>query len=134
MTTAQATATEIKKSMYDTFVLCDDMRTNVEKGMEDFFYACNVLANAYNLSPQGDYEISYNWSYSLLEDTDTEWNHLVYGYNKGLVKDVELRQWMFPNEDLEQSQKVLAEIAENQPKIEDILGTKNEEEQNKMEE
>lgn len=129
VTTAQATATEIKKSMYDTFVLCDDMRTNVEKGMEDFFYACNVLANAFNLSPQGDYEISYNWSYSLLEDTDTEWNHLVYGYNKGLVKDVELRQWMFPNEDIEQSQKVLAEISENQPKIEDILGRQNEEQE-----
>lgn len=129
VSTQNATATEIKKSMYDTFVLCDDMRTNVEKGLEDFFYACNVLANAFNLSPQGDYEISYSWSYSLLEDTDTEWNHLVYGYNQGLVKDVELRQWMFPNEDIEQSQKVLDEIAQNQPKIEDILGRQNEEQE-----
>ena len=46
----QATATEIKRSMYDTFTICDDMRSNIEKGMDDFFYACNVLANAYNLS------------------------------------------------------------------------------------
>ena len=29
--TTQATATEIKRSMYDTFTICDDMRTNIEK-------------------------------------------------------------------------------------------------------
>ena len=46
--TRQATATEIKRSMYDTFTICDDMRTNIEKGLDDFFYACNVLANAFN--------------------------------------------------------------------------------------
>ena len=35
----QATATEIKRSMYDTFTICDDMRSNVEKGLQDFFYS-----------------------------------------------------------------------------------------------
>ena len=33
----QATATEIKRSMYDTFTLCSDMQRNIEKGMDDFF-------------------------------------------------------------------------------------------------
>ena len=129
-----ATATEIKKSMYDTFTLCDDMRTNIEKGMEDFFYACNVLANAYNLSPQGEYEISYNWSYSLLEDTDSEWSHLTYGLNKGIVKEVEIRQWLYPEEDIEQSQKVIDEIKEEQPTTEDLLGIKNENNEDKKQE
>ena len=125
--TANATATEIKHAMYDTFTLCDDMRSNVEKGMEDFFYACNVLANAYNLSPMGEYELSFDWSYSLLEDTQTEWNQLTYGQNKGVVKDVELRQWLFPDETLEESQKAIDEIKESQPSVDDLLGTRNEE-------
>ena len=125
--TQQATATEIKRSMYDTFVLCDDMRSNIEKGMEDFFYACNVLANAFNLSPQGEYNISFDWSYSLLEDTDSEWSHLTYGQSKGIVRDVELRQWIFPDETLEESQKAIDEIKESQPSVEELLGTKNEE-------
>lgn len=128
VTTQQATATEIKRSMYDTFTLCDDMRTNVEKGMEDFFYACNVLANAYNLSPQGDYEVSFDWSYSLLEDTATEWAQLTYGQSKGIVKDVEVRQWLFPDETIEESQKAIDEIKESQPSVEDLLGTRGEEE------
>lgn len=122
-----ATATEIRRSMYDTFTICDDVRSSVEKGMDDFFYACNVLANAYNLSPQGDYEISFDWSYSLLEDPDSEWTHLIYGENKGIVRKEELRQWIYPDETLEESKKAIEEIKEENPSVEDLLGTKNEE-------
>ena len=123
----QATATEIKRAMYDTFTICDDMRTSIEKGMEDFFYACNVLANAFNLSPQGEYEVSFDWSYSLLEDTATEWSQLTYGLTKGVVKEVEVRQWLFPDETLEESQKAIDEIKEEQPNVDDLLGTRNNE-------
>jgi len=123
----QATATEIKRSMYDTFTICDDMRSNIEKGMEDFFYACNVLANAYNLSPQGEYEVNFDWSYSLLEDTQTEWSQLTYAQNKGVVSKVELRQWLKPDETLEESEKAIKEIEEQEPNVDDLLGTRNEE-------
>lgn len=122
--TQQATATEIKRSMYDSFVICDDMRSNIEKGLDDFFYACNVLANAFNLSPQGDYEVSFDWSYSLLEDTATEWSQLTYAENKGIVSKVELRQWLFPDEELEESKKAIEEIEESQPSVDDLLGTR----------
>jgi hypothetical protein len=112
--------------MYDTFTICDDMRSNIEKGLEDFFYACNVLANAYNLSPQGEYELSFEWSYSLLEDTQAEWNQLTWANNKGIIDDVEIRQWLKPDEELEESQKAIEEIRKNQPSIDDLLGTKTE--------
>ena len=125
--TNNATATEIKRSMYDTFTICDDMRSNIEKGMDDFFYACNVLANAFNLSPQGDYEVSFDWSYSLLEDTQQEWQQLTWAENKGIVSKVELRQWLKPDETLEESQKAIEEIEESQPSVEDLLGTRSEE-------
>ena len=58
--TANATATEIKRSMYDTFTIVDDMRSNIEKAIEDFLYSANVLANAYNLTPQGEYELDFD--------------------------------------------------------------------------
>lgn len=123
----QATATEIKRSMYDTFTICDDMRSNVEKGLEDFFYACNVLANAFNLSPQGEYELNFDWSYSLLEDTASEWSQLTYAQNKGIVSKVELRQWLKPDETLEESEKAIKEIEESEPTVDDLLGTRGEE-------
>ena len=127
MQTQNATATEIKRSMYDTFNIVDDMRSNVEKGLEDFFYACNVLANAYNLSPMGDYELSFDWSYSLLEDTQAEWNQLTLAESKGIVSKVEVRQWLKPDETLEESQKAIQEIEEQEPSVNDLLGTRNEE-------
>ena len=123
-----ATATEIKRSMYDTFTICDDMRSNIEKGLEDFFYACNVLANAYNLSAQGEYTLDFDWSYSLLEDTSTEWSQLTYAQNKGVVSKVELRQWLKPDETLEESEKAIKEIEEQEPSVDDLLGTRNNEE------
>ena len=122
--TQNATATEIKHSMYDTFTICDDMRSNIEKGLEDFFYSCNVLANAYNLSPQGKYNLSFDWSYSLLEDTQTEWSQLTWGKNNGIVKEVEIRQWLYPDETIEESQKVIDEIKANEPSYEEMLGNK----------
>jgi A118 family predicted phage portal protein len=125
--TSQATATEIKRSMYDTFTICDDMRSSVEKGLEDFFYACNVLANAYNLSPIGEYNLSFEWSYSLLEDTQQEWSQLIYAQNQGIVSKVELRQWLKPDETLEESEKAIQDIEASEPSIEQMLGNNKEE-------
>ena len=125
--TQNATATEIKQSMYDTFTIVDDMRSNIEKGLEDFFYACNILANAYNLSPQGEYNVSYEWSYALLQDTQQEFNNLLIGMDKGVIAKEEIRQWIKPDETIEESEKAIKEIEEKQPNIKDILGTNDEE-------
>ena len=125
--TANATATEIKRSMYDTFTIVDDMRSNIEKAMDDFFYACNVLANAYNLSPQGEYELAFDWSYSLLEDTQQEFSQMIQAESKGIVSKVEIRQWLNPDETLEEAEEKIKEIEESNPDIKQLLGTNNEE-------
>ena len=132
VTSSNATATEVKRAMYDTFTICDDMRSNIEKGLEDFFYACNVLANTFNLSAQGEYTIDYDWSYSLLEDTQTEWSQLTYGNQIGVIGEVELRQWMKPEESLEESKKAIEEIRkekleQQEQEIGNVLNKKEEE-------
>ena len=125
--TQNATATEIKRSMYDTFTIVDDMRNNIEKAMDDFFYACNVLANAYNLSPQGEYELKFDWSYSLLEDPQQEFSQMMQAESKGIVSKVEIRQWLNPDETLEEAEKQIKDIEKSNPNIKDLLGTNNEE-------
>ena len=124
--TANATATEIKRSMYDTFTIVDDMRSNIEKGIEDFLYSANVLANAYNLTPQGDYEVSFDWDYSLLEDSQETFGQLITAQAKGIISEVEIRQWLKPDETLEDSQKAIDEIRATNPTVEDMFGTINE--------
>lgn len=125
--TANATATEIKRAMYDTFTIVDDMRANIEKGLEDFFYACEVLANAFNITPGGTYEIAYNWSYGLIEDSSEEYMQLVQGLAQGVIDKVELRQWLKPTETVEEAQAKIEEIKASNPSIDDLLGTNNEE-------
>lgn len=119
--TANATATEIKRSMYDTFTIVDDMRSNIEKGIEDFLYSANVLANAYNLTPQGDYEVSFDWDYSLLEDSQETFSQLITAQSKGIISEVEIRQWLKPDETLEDSQKAIEEIKASEPTVDDLI-------------
>lgn len=126
--TANATATEIKRSMYDTYTIVDDMRANIEKGIEDFLYSANVLANAYNLTPQGDYEVSFDWDYSLLEDSQETFSQLITAQAKGIVSNVEVRQWLKPDETLEDSQKAIEEIKASEPTINDLIPNNAEEE------
>ena len=123
--TANATATEIKRSMYDTFTIVDDMRSNIEKGIEDFLYSANVLANAYNLTPQGEYEVSFDWDYSLLEDSQEAFSQLITAQSKGIVSEVEVRQWLKPDETLEDSQKAIEEIKASEPSVEQIMANNN---------
>jgi len=124
--TQNATATEIKRAMYDTFTIVDDMRSNIEKALEDFLYSANVLANAYNLSPQGEYELSFDWDYSLLEDSGETFGQLMTGLSKGIVSEVEVRQWMKPSESLEEAQKAIEEIKASQPKVTELIGNEPE--------
>ena len=120
--TQNATATEIKKALYDTFVIVDNMRTNIEKTIEELMYACNVLANAYKLSPQGEYQVVYDWSYELLENSQETFNQLQSGESKGVIKKVELRQYLKPNETIEEAQKAIEEIEKSNPSTKDLLG------------
>lgn len=125
--TANATATEIKRSMFDSYTIVDDMRSNIEKGIEDFLYSANVLANAYNLTPQGDYEVSFDWDYSLLEDSQETFSQLITAQSKGIISEVEVRQWLKPDETLEDSQKAIEEIKASEPTVEDLIPNNAEE-------
>lgn len=120
--TSNATATEIKKMLKDTFDLVDDIRDSLEDGINDFINACNILANYYNLSPQGEYEVLYDWSYDLLEDPASTFNQLLQSHSKGAIKTAELRQFLKPSETLEESQLVVDEIKEQSPTTKDLLG------------
>lgn len=113
---------ETRRALYDTFSMVDDIRTALEEGLEDFLYACDILSNYYNLSPMGKYNLVTDWSYSFIEDDTATWNQLVQGKNQGVVSKVELRQFIRPDETLEEAQKVIEEIEASEPTTKDLLG------------
>lgn len=112
---------ETRRAMQDTASIIDAMRKNIEKGIEDFLYSANVLANAYNLTPQGEYKVEYDWSYYFIESTMDTWNQLLTGFNNGVVSKEELRAFIYPSETDEAREKVLNQIKEEEPSVEKIL-------------
>ena len=116
-----ATATEIKAANHDTFTIVQDMRTAVEDAMDALVYAMDVLANAWNLSPMGEYELSYDWSYAMVESTQETFNQLLASVTADAVEAAELRQFSFPDESLEEARERVAEIKQQKKDLSALL-------------
>ena len=114
---------EVRRSIYDTMSIVKNMRDNVVVGLNDFLYSCDVLANYYSLSPMGDYELKVNWDNSLVENYNDTINNYNIGIDKGYVSKAEARNFLMEGETLEESEEAVAKIKENNPTVQDILGT-----------
>lgn len=114
---------EARRANQDTFAIIDDIRDSLEDGLKDFLYACDVLANYFGLGPQGEYELSTDWSYTMLEDSTQEFSQLCQGESRGVIRRAELRQYLKPNETIEEAQAVIDEIKKESPKTQDLLGS-----------
>lgn len=110
--TAAATATEIRRAMYDTFCFCDDIHKNFQQYFDDLIYGCEVLINFYGLAPYADYNVSYSWSYALIEDSLQTFSQLMQAESIGAERTAEIRRFNHPDESLEEAQAVIDEIAE----------------------
>ena len=124
--TQDATATAIKKALYDTFTIVADTRTAFEKGMNDLLEGINILANYYNITPIGEYQVNYDWSYDLLESTEETFAQLTQGQSLGVVKEEEIRQFIFPDETIDEAKKAIKDIKANNPDVGSMLSNINE--------
>lgn len=86
--TVDKTATEIKSSKQRSYATVSKMQENLQKALENLIYAMDVLATLYNLAPQGNYEVSFNWDDSLIVDTEREQTLQMQEVNVGLRSKV----------------------------------------------
>lgn len=122
MTTHGATATEIRRSMNATFCLTDDMRKEYVKYFDNLIYSVNVLCNYYNITPISEYNINYDWNYSLIEDSEQTFNQLLEGKAQRVISRFEIRRFLKPDESPEEAQKAIDNIDENEPTLQMALG------------
>lgn len=101
---------KIREALGSTWALMTAIRKSIEEGMSDFLYACNVLANYYNITPQGEYNAVYDWDYSLIESTTETWQQLKDGQSIGIRSKAELRAWQ-TGESVETAQEKIDEIS-----------------------
>lgn len=124
LTTGSATATEIRAKMYKTFAFCTDIQKSVERYYTDLMYACDVMANVYSLSPAGDYNIKFDWSYGLLEDPAMTYQQIKEGASDGVISKAEYRRYI-TDETLAEAEEAIAQISEENPTLETLLGTQS---------
>lgn len=120
MQSRNATATEIKRSMLATYSLCTDVHNALEDYFSNLMYGVNILANYGNITPMGEYELKFDWSYSLLEDSEQTFRQLQEGQRIGAVSKAELRSFI-TGEDIETAEEKIKEIENDEPGIESIM-------------
>lgn len=93
------TAEEIKASKQRSYTAVSDMQHSLEAVLEDYIYACNAMADACNLAPAGDYEISFNWGDGVLEDKDKEQAIQLNEVNSNIRKKTDYLKWRYGVDD-----------------------------------
>ena len=121
MTTQGATATEIRRAMYQTFCLLDDIQREYEQYIDQLMYGINVLCNYYGIDADSEYNVNYSWSYALLEDTSETFNQMMQGNSIGAISNAEIRAFI-TDEDLETAAARVAEQKRSNLITNDFLG------------
>lgn len=114
--TVEKTATEIRSSKQRKYVLISSIQTALEHTFDALIYAMNTYATLYGLAADGEYEVTYDWGDSILDDQETkdkEFARDLQLLSAGIVNDWELRA-KYMNEDEETAKAAL-------PKMQDVV-------------
>ena len=89
------TATEIKIIKQRTYTTIANNQKSLERCLKSVVRAMDKYATLYNLAPEGEYEVSFEWDDSILTDTDTEMQQYLMMLNAGIISKAEFREWYF---------------------------------------
>lgn len=96
--TVEKTATEIRSSKQRKYVLISSIQTVLEHTFDALIYAMDVYATLYGLAADGEYEVTYDWGDSILDDQETKDNEFARDLqllNAGIMNDWEFRAKYF---------------------------------------
>jgi len=115
------TATELKILKQRSYQANADIQQTIQTTLDDVIYIMNVYASLYEITPEGEYDVSYEWDDSILVDIDTELGKRITLMQNGLAGKVENRMWYF-GETERQAREALAQIdAENMSDMQNDL-------------
>ena len=109
------TATELKILKQRSYQANVDIQKAIQSMLEDVIYVMNVYCTLYNITPPGDYDVSFAWDDSLIIDIDAELEKRIVLQQNGIVSKVENRMWYF-GETEQQATEAITKIDEEQRK------------------
>ena len=109
------TATELKMLKQRSYQTNEHIQEAIQATLEDVVYVMNAYCDLYNITSDGEYEISFEWDDSLITDKDDELGKRITLQQNGLASRVENRMWYF-GETERQAVEALAKIDEENAK------------------
>ena len=103
------TATELKILRQRSYSTNADIQLALEDTLKDTVYIMDALCSLYKVTPEGEYECSFEWDDSILVDIETELSKRLTLMQNGLASKVETRMWYF-NETENQAKAALQKI------------------------
>ena len=117
--TAEArTATELKILKQRSYQTNADIQQSLEDTLKDVIYIMNMYCDLYEITPAGEFDVSFEWDDSIIVDADTELQNRIVLQQNGLAGKLENRMWYF-GETERQAAEALRRIEEEQQKEQD---------------
>lgn len=113
--TAMATATQVRRAMFDTISMVDAIRKSFEEAADALCKAYAVYLGLLGRRVAEGYTVTASWSQSYIEDDMERFNKISQAHSAGIVSDFEYRREIYPNETPEEAEEALAKIKANEP-------------------
>lgn len=105
------TATELKILKQRSYQTNADIQQAIEEALRDTIYIMNTYASLYEITPDGEYDVNFEWDDSIMVDINEEINKRITLQQNGLTSKLETRMWYF-GETEQQAKEALAKINE----------------------
>lgn len=105
------TATELKILKQRSFATNADIQTALQDALTDVVYVMDVYCTLYDVTPAGEYEVSFEWDDSILVDSESELSKRITLMQNGLASKLETRMWYY-GETENQARAALMQVEE----------------------
>jgi A118 family predicted phage portal protein len=105
------TATELKILKQRSFATNADIQMALQDALTDVVYVMDVYCTLYEVTPHGEYEVSFEWDDSILVDSESELSKRITLMQNGIASKLETRMWYY-GETENQARAALMQVEE----------------------
>lgn len=115
------TATELKILKQRSYQSNADIQQSLEDALKDVIYAMNAYCDLYSITPEGEYDVNFEWDDSIIVDVDAELGKQITLLQNGLTSKKEVRQWYFGETERQAEEALEAIHDESMESMEDNI-------------
>ena len=115
------TATELKILKQRSYQANADIQQAIEDALREVIYIMDVYCDLYTITPEGEYDVNFEWDDSIIVDVDTELGKQITLLQNGLTSKVEVRMWYYGETERQAQEALLKVDQESQQAMEQNL-------------